>query len=238
MSSNPSPSPPHELHYAPRPPLHQRWAWRISVLCGGIALALVLYSWSPVIIRHYRLIYWQGKCLNATAAPNQIVFQSPYPGALTSTRSVFPAWNQFLPTFSPIFRASADGTLFLHRLRRPDKTERLVGIDLLMHRSTDTFGFDAEPSIFSTGGMFTSPSYLKNNNLLPLIDVNNKSTLRIYAAQPDDADDSHFTFIIEADKKKYTYDGYLNSDDSILIQARRNPTTVESSNIPATNPGP
>jgi hypothetical protein len=221
---SPPPLPPHELHYAPGPPKHHRWLWRISTLCGCIALALVLYSWSPLAVRHFRLIYWQKKCLQATASAGQIVFQFNDPSAKTSTQFVLPEWNLFLSAFSPIFRASTDGTIFLHRLKRPDGTERLVGVDLRMIHATDTLWFDADPSVFSTGGMFSSPAYAKMNSPTLLMDVRDYPTFRIYAGQLDPTDDSHFTFTLEADHKKYTFDGYLKSDDSILIERRPDAT--------------
>ncbi len=97
-----------------------------------------------------------------------------------------------------------------------------------MHRDPDTFGFDAVPNVFSTGGIFTSPTPLTPNHLVPLIDVRNDATLKIYSAQPDDADETHFTLVIESDNKRYTYDGYLNADDSIRIMPRPNPATIPS----------
>ncbi len=230
MPSDPPPSPPHELHYAPRPPLHQRWAWRISVLCGFIALGLVLYSWSPVLIRHYRLLYWQRQCLDAAAPPDQIINQINDPSTTKPVPFVFQQWINFSAAYGPISGgASLNGTIFLHRMRRPDKVERLVAVDLYVFKMDSFQIMTPYAGVYSIGGLLSSPQ-----RLTPLSSQGFSSGLfrnhiqRIYAGQLDPTDESHFTYVMEIDNKKTTYDGYLKSDDSVVIEPRSEPATSPS----------
>ena len=59
-----------------------------------------------------------------------------------------------------------------------------------------------------------------NEDIFSKLPADTRSNINAHAGQSDTADDSHFTFVIDCDGKSTTYDGWLQKDDSVIIEPR------------------
>jgi len=189
------------LNYAPRPPKsHRRLRrfYQFIVICSLIAAA---YFWGPGAWRWAKFIYWQYQASRYLEPPTHIAFEATNMGPLTADKPL-----GFLP-----------GTFFVHKLRRPDGTWRIVTMNAL-----DVVG---PPDARLPGAAY----YL----ILPIgLRLNSKMELQFsslphaskdckyFAGQPDPIDLSHFTFVYEADGKKYIVDCWLKNDDRLVVSPR------------------
>ena len=125
-------------------------------------------------------------------------------------------------------------TVFMHgRRATPGGPERLVRTGLSIHRTgrparlpggipTTASQLVAEPYSLATAGRTLRPlppSHVAVAGIaaVPLGD------LRLYAGQPDPADESHFTIDYETPDGRGTIDGWLMPDDTVKLEVRDGP---------------
>jgi len=185
------------------------------------------------------LLYHQRGCLNYTAPPDQVVFDSDParvvklandPNFVISGGRAFRrspedwlALSRELPSgFSP-----PAALLFMHELRAPGCAPRLVVIE--------QGGNSANPEYFLVPGGFDhrvlEPAGIQhalndvtgpcsgNTPLAP----SSRSAFRIYAGQPDPADPSHFTIRFTADGVTRVVNGHLKADGSLDMRGLYGP---------------
>jgi hypothetical protein len=113
--------------------------------------------------------------------------------------------------------------VFLHHLRVPGHHERLVSVIVAQSLSI-TPGYECNllayaqiPANLRPGAqpMFCSSSTASGERKLSAV-----QSLRLFAGQPDVADESHFTIRYEIDGKSNTIDGWMMPDDSIRLEPR------------------
>jgi hypothetical protein len=241
--------PPPQLHYAPASPGFSRLHRRLLYLTTAAVLIASSYFWLPVLKLRAQLLYWQHRCMTYTAGPDAVVYddlreaKSPVPQSVSGV--VPQPWARFYALHSPPgFRSKA--TLFLHRRVRPDGAERLVAVDLFLVPSSPQSIAAAAVRVFEPGSLTrvprtsSSPNPSANFSLIGgahtvtsdvfyTPTVQPKATppmsLRFFAGQPDPADPSHFTIDYEDPAGRHTLDGWLQNDDTVLLQPRRPPTT-------------
>lgn len=238
------PPPPPQLHYAPAPPRYAHLRRRLLYLTTAAVLIASSYFWFPVLKLRAQLLYWQHRCMTYTATPGAVVYddlreaQSPVPQPVSGV--VPQPWARFYALHSPPgFRSKA--TLFLHRRVRPDGTERLVAVDLFLVPSSPQSIAAAAVRVFEPGSLARLPrassanfslisgAHTVTSDVLYTPTVQPSATppmsLRFFAGQPDPTDPSHFTIDYEDPTGRHTLDGWLQNDDTILLQPRHPPTT-------------
>jgi hypothetical protein len=164
---------------------------------------------------HARLLYYQGRCLNHVEAPSRIVFSG---AALTAKSDA--DWERFYNAFSP--PGGRHGAIvFVHELRRTDGSARLVAIEADIQRGFTSGALEPVPvrfdsTVIEPGGVLGRPQLRSNGSWLSPLDI----TVRLHAGQPDPADPSHFTIAFDYDNRSGTIDGWLQGDDTILLELR------------------
>ena len=219
---------------------HRRRRTRRWLILSAIAATLLTsFVWAPPLWRHAQLLYWQRQCLNYTAPPDQVVYESDPTAAaklLASSKAcrtdasgaaylVPEAWESFYSLLSPPGGRS-QGTVFLHRLRRPDGVERLLAVDLIDADNPSMF----HASIFQPGTAITRPRQVGNvmtmgmaiggGDAFVFAATRPSKWRRVYAGRGDPADASHFTFVWESPFRRFMFDGWLLNDDRFVLETR------------------
>jgi len=208
---------PPPLHYAALPPWYRR-KWFYRIITGLAVLPLVCASvlWAPAAVRHFRLIYWQSRCMQYTPAPGQVVNVYSNSG----DNDVPIAWSRLYSMLSPPGLRSR-GTLYLGWLKRPDGARRLVAIDTVtwsVSGQTHHIGLLCRV-IVPAGPM--RPARLRpglNQPRFVIIDLGPDSQVRFGVRDPQDP--THLTIEYWHDGRHYFIDGWLRNDDSVLLELR------------------
>ena len=142
-----------------------------------------------------------------------------------------PAWEQMrrwasMETQAPPERDGA--TVLSHRRKSPHGEERLMLLELVSFAAQ---GVDGQRSVIlygrsiATGTLGRSwhyaylppPSRLRDKIAIRL---NSDDRLKVYSAQADAADESHFTVRLELSGREHVLDGHLRDDDHIELVPR------------------
>jgi hypothetical protein len=243
---------PHNLDYAPRPPLVQRRKFRriIWILCFlFLFAAAALYA--PQTWHRIQLLYWQRQCMNYTAPHDQIVFdndpthtikfQTLSPSAWKPPVPAMhspPAWQRFCSLYFPSGLKSS-GSAFLHLRQNSRGEKRLVAVNISLANIPHSM-IEWNSHVIKPGSIWETPqeSPLRTAGILcsswvtvfGYHDNKDSSTLilpfhvTVFAGIPDSNDPSHFTFYYDTNNERKIIDGYLRDDDDVLLEERR-PTT-------------
>jgi hypothetical protein len=209
-----------QLDYAHEPAaLRRRFVWRRRVVSAAILLVVVLASvkWVGPAWRHARLVYWQGKCL-AYEAGDKLVVAGGIGGDCAGP------WREFYNLFSPPGR-KALGTVFLHELRKPDGTRRLVAVEAeafmgLGNNPDSEVTLDYHVIVPATP--WRRAQLVTNANLRPSFhyEGGEGQYFDIHPGRVDRGDPSHFTFDVTWRARTVTLDGWLRDDDTVLLEPR------------------
>jgi hypothetical protein len=188
---------------------------RAILFLGIVAAVLVLIPTGLVWIRY---LYWQQRCLNYTAPPDQLVFHSTG-GRQGEIYSLCVPEEQFW------YNGGDDGGgfpacgIFVHAMRRPDGTKCLVELNL---GTPEVSGSISELLHNLYYGVWTvSPiARLAHLGLADFPTINGVDKWKIYAGQPDPSNPSHFTFDFESNARRHTCDAWLNNSNQLVLSVR------------------
>ena len=209
----------HHLDYAKSPAWHRRKSARRAIAAGILALILLAaLKFARPAWDHVRLLHYQSRCLKHVRPAGDVVFDTG-----SQSDYVSHEWDRFYALFSPP-GIRHDATIFVHELHRSDGTKRLVAITrarpLLTSFRDPPIKFDVD--VIKPGTLWSRPSLCHDQTWLspflrPFID---DPRVTIFAGQPDPANPAHFTIDYQSDGKNGTIDGWLQSDDTILLEPR------------------
>jgi hypothetical protein len=210
----------HPLDYAKAPPWRRRTSVRRAIAAGVLALILLAaLKFARPAWDHARLLHYQGRCLKHVLPPDRVVLDQT-----NQHRFVSPDWDRFYELFSPPGKFY-QATVFAHEMHRPGSDSRLVVVDVA---PTALIGpppaFQCDIKVIQPGGLWSRPKLLRDYSLTPKATtprpVSPQPRFRIYAGQPDATNPAHFTIDYQCDGKSGTIDGWLQSDDTILLEPR------------------
>jgi hypothetical protein len=213
-------SPP-QLDYAPQPAWHRRKSAHRIILAAVLLLGLLAsLKWAAPAWNHARLLYYQRRCLSHLDPSNKILYDSKAPPASANLSD----WQNFYALFSPPGGRSGV-MLFVHELRHKDGTPRLVAIEASNHPQTIPAEFNAATQTFEyttiqPAGLFKYAKLSFNDSWKSTLKLQDGAPLQINAGQPDPADPSHFTLQYHYANRRGIIDGWLNEDDTILLEPR------------------
>jgi hypothetical protein len=193
----------------------------------AVILTVVVASavfWGPLALRWAEFLSWQRQCLNYSDSPDHVVCElvADTHGVRTASAQI-PAYQNFrnFGTATAGWRGKTHPCLLLER-QRPDGAKRLIAIDIYADGwpGPPTFSLDMwEP----TWGM--SPRLVHNTSMSGLLDFQRivfpeQEHLRIFAAQPDPTDPTHFTFDYELNETHHAVDVWLSNADQLTLSER------------------
>jgi hypothetical protein len=206
------------LNYARKPPPASRiMLWLYRVIFIGAMLAVLVF-WGPGLWRWGNFLYWQHRCMIYRQSPAHLVLE-------TSNCNIL--YSEFCPPLNSMQRylddrTADDGTVFLHEMQTPSGERRLV---LLSISSFSQLAYDANMLRleYREWSAAVNPQLLKSDEATfaglesPFI---SKRHWKFFAAQPDTADPSHFTFDYDLDGARHTCDAWLKDDGQLIVSQR------------------
>jgi hypothetical protein len=208
------PPPPSQINYAPSVPRARRLVRRYWLRTALLVLLASAYWWAPPAWRRVQLVYWYDRCL-AHQPPLGTVVQNDGPPSANNTAYVPDAWRRFYTLLSPPGFQS-NGTVFLGGRRTPTGRKVLVAVDLAeafrasAANTGDTQVFHVRA--FEHGGLPSGPKQFLDAqpsvSLLPVV--------RFLAGQPDPADPTHFTIMLDVTGGTAVIDGWVREDRVVL----------------------
>lgn len=206
-----------QLDYAPLPAWPQRrTVRRWLTLALMLVVGLLAAKWAPVAWNHVRLIHYQSKCLEWAAPTDRLLYHQPQVGAPA------PEWSHFYRLLSPPGGKPA-ATIFAHEFRHKDGSPRLIVVEVPLTASNNC-NYEIDLRVIRPGGIWTRPQLLWQDTWLSAWYFGPRNapdgTLRLYAGQPDPADRSHFTIRYAYRDQEGTLDGWLQANDTILLEPR------------------
>jgi hypothetical protein len=199
---------------------------------GGLVLLALIALWQgPSLWHDVRERYWRQQCWNYAAPVGRVVYDEDPLRAAPLVREGG-AMVQLDPELPAAFIANDPDcwTTFTdlnrYALSRP-------GAVVFLHGRATHSG-DSRLICLVFGGWnhrrweFVAHVYRRNgySSYLTGVDVPlepGATPLRLFAGQPDAADESHFTFTYEANGQKGTIDGWLQAGDVVKLQLRDGP---------------
>jgi hypothetical protein len=210
------------LDYAKAPPWRNRKSVRRATLALFLAIILLAaLKFARPAWNHARLLHYQSRCLKHALPADRVVFDNN-----AQSNFISPDWDRFYTIFSPP-GGKRDATLLVHELHRPDAPPRLVVLELFggadfVDSMPPPYAFDI--TVIDPAGLWSRPKLVSNRFWLSPFRMplppSPQSPLRIYAGQLDPANPAHFTIDYEYRGKTGTIDGWLQSDDTILLEPR------------------
>lgn len=236
IATEPAASSREALDYAPRPRAHRhRWLRRMVLAGMLIALLLISARWGRSAWTRAAFLYHQRACMNYTAPPDQVVFDSNparvaalvkdpnfviYRGC--AFRRLPSGWQAITAAFA---RPSPHAIVFLHERHVAAGSLSLVSLERTAAADESALfvdGYDVDPIVLQPATLnqplrgISGPS----GDLDVLDGWGPHTDIRIYAGQPDPADASHFTIRFEMGGAIHTVDGYLNVGGRVTMKWR------------------
>lgn len=209
-----------QLDYAQTPRLSSRKAFRRGLLAMGL-LAIVICGWVmlPRYWRNARDAMHHRQWMRYTRPPTAIAFEPPGEKAKTlftpGSGYVMRPGGVFHQLNIPGFPSDA---LFLHARRRPDGQQRVVWVTIGYASTANGIRLQLESDVLIPGTTL-NPGRRVSATSGPLLADSNGNAPRIYAGQPDPADESHFTMQFEfPDGRSGTIYGRLTHRDTVDLQ--------------------
>ena len=200
--------------------------WRLILLCAvPLITAFLAWQYGPDAWLRIKFLYWQHQWATCIMPRETVIFDTQSQGPVYRD----PLTGEFIAdmvgyyppcrrTFPVLPGTPPSGTIFLHKLKSPAGSERIVCIDVT--------GFDVvyqdrrsrrirlhltsyQPRRYPTGVSGGSSGWV--------IDCRPIDRLRFFAGQPDPKDPAHFTFRYEHNGITGTFDCYLQKDGSIRL---------------------
>ena len=198
----------------------------------------MLFAWQrgPALLSRVRLLHWQRQCCAFSEAPGTVAYEEqrltldPEPAGgsdeilhLASTH--FPVGRTPGPMARLLRGTRGSFTVFLHA-RSAGGARRLVVVTVL-GRTIDPQVFHSPGGALCVAHVYSLASFRQDVTTrstrhfalypLPLTPL---GKLKLYAAQPDASDESHFTIDYETHERRGTIDGWLMPDDTVKLELR------------------
>lgn len=206
-----------QLDYAPTPAWPRRRAVRRYVTIALVLVAALLaVKWVPFAWNHIRLVHHQARCLEWSAPADQLLYQQHQVGA------PWPDWSKFYSLLSPPGGKPA-ATLFAHEMRQKDGSPRLVVVEVPLTPSTPC-NQEIDAHVIRPGGTWRRPQLLWQSTWFSpwyIVTRKDSRSLRLYAGQSDPVDPTHFTIRFAYLDHEGILDGWLQANDTILLEPRR-----------------
>lgn len=212
----PAPAP-HDLAYAPPPPVHRRtWVRRVLAIATSLLTVAILASLAPYAVHRARLVYLQRQAMAYVPPPGTIVYED---GAATSAQPH--AWRTMLGRID-VSRSSSLATPFAGAVRSPAGHVRFVGIELYRTGYAPLFiaGRVVEP-----GTLLSPPRTVAYTTGNACVAYRTPEHVRVYAGRVDPNDPSHFSIAFEIEGKRGWVDMWLTDDDQVVFARREAPST-------------
>jgi hypothetical protein len=215
-----------ELVYSPPLPWRRRRRVRwLATLALGALIASTGPLWVPPLAGRTLMLYWQQRCLGEHVSNSTVVHEHAASEVVSGGVKRVPAhWEKLYDRISPPGLWS-DGTVFLHELRSPRGTRRLVAVDVHGPPAGQARGERDLLALYyhtlEPGTVIRPPRLLQTAGYSLVIDAN-RGAYRIFAGIRDKNDPSHFTFDVEAAGRRTVWDGWLRDDDTVDLEERGN----------------
>ena len=214
------------------------------IICITLIAAIVIAAWSfPHLFQKWTLLSLQNRCLNYTAPPDRIAFDTR---ALSQYARSDPDYHMvnrpemsfvgYAPKLCYQFQFMRSGSYivpdafpaFLHRRKSPAGNERLVQVMIRARTSKVIIGSTSiflNSDVIQPGSILSPPIDCKWVSTASTLILTNKQTwprdFVMDSGQPDPADASHFTIRFSLDGSPQIVDGWLKDDDSVTLELRR-----------------
>jgi hypothetical protein len=202
------------LDYGVPPLSHRRLYRRIFKAILFIGLIAAAITLGPTAWKWGQYVYWQERCLNYQAPPNQIIFStaSPPTAGTWSGTTCLPAAN-----FASVGSGGGSGIdIFVHEMRRPDGMRCLVQVEAHPFPGNILDGFD--PGLeYYVWTLPTWPVARLVQHGYTFETIFSGTPWQIYAGQLDPNNPSHFTFDCTHYGHRYTCDAWLNNSDQLTV---------------------
>lgn len=207
---------PLQLEYALEPSWRKGKRARRAIITGILLLGVVAsVKWVGPAWTHGRVLYYQHQCLKHSELPSNIVYDDDEKRPL---KVIAKDWEQFYAAFSPP-GGRFNATVFLGELRRNDGTARLVSIDVRPITELDLMVHQFDVHVIKPAS-FWKPAELRSNTSWRVPYLAELSMDRIHAGQRDNARADHFTITSEGPHGSVIIDGWLQNNDTVLLEAR------------------
>jgi hypothetical protein len=216
--TDPAPTSPIEIEYAPPERSLVRRLRRRAVPVLLLLTALSAYWWLPPAWFRAQVLYWQSRCADYEAPADAIVASQSRgkDGFAVRSGTVPKEWTRFYNLMSPPGLLS-HGTAFLHMLRRPGGQRVMVAVDFFDRGYTGGLANrQLHVRVFKPGEGARLPTQVQDKVFLhPVADE-----YRVYAGKLDPHDPTHFTIRLDSGTDELVFDGWVR-EDSVTIQERR-----------------
>ncbi len=239
-----------QIDYAAATKSHrQRWIRRS--IEAGLLIALLATSpgWWPRVKSRAELLLLQRRCMNYSAPPDRVVFDTEPAGlqlppgyqvvaALPKGKSrlLFDA-----PDATRLISVEPWQTIvFMHSRSEHSANQRLVVVT-----ASPIFQDEPDPAAMRIDADLYQPATITHGLITPVAQLSQTyrrvgRVKRVFAGQPDPSDSSHFTFVVETLDKTLHYDGWL-INDTVKLEPREGyppPPDAASTTLPApSSPG-
>lgn len=211
------------------------------LLLVGAMLALASWKWGRDTWNRGMLLYHQRGCMRYVAPAEQVVFDSdPARVALLAKDANFSVmggcafrkapgdWTALSAgTSAPLAGTGPAALLFLHERKNKSGVSRLVAVERTAAAGESAYflnGYDVMPHILIPVGWKGALKEISFGYPIDVVDsVGPHTDIRIYAGQPDPADESHFTIRYERKGKVNVVDGYLDDRSGVTMTRRPEP---------------
>ena len=219
------------IPYAPPLPWHRRRRTQtIIVRLVIIAAILCGTGWLFRFAQQLQFLGQQRQWMNYTLPADKIVLAQGTPDAIQLLKmpGYFPLAGGASARRAPEWSCKRSDLShpFIHALHAAGHAQRLVSIVAEPNynqgdgRKLALFAYTEIPAGFEPGAQPQDACTVYNigagHLLLPI-----QNSLRLFAGQPDPADESHFTLRAEIDGKPILIDGYLMSNDTVKLEPRK-----------------
>jgi hypothetical protein len=228
-----------QLEYAAAPSKKRRWTRRIVLILLVIVATPLLIYWgrSAIAVLHARRLLHACGQYSPPAMPvytedpaEQAQFKNTYTALFNRVRYAYytpQEWKDFNAATGGT-QINGWGTLFLHELRTPSGTRRLVGVDFTGSSRGWIAGQPLPIHIVLAARVYDWPWAMAMPKVRTVWSggmelPHREGVLRVLPGQIDPADPSHFTIPYTVDGQAGTIDGWLKDDDKILLEPRRTP---------------
>ncbi len=220
------------LPYHPRPSTQARTRRRAVILAIALLTSAAGIYLCPALWPTIRLLRWQYRCDNYHLPADRVVLKVDSPNAKGQGDQRAKEWRNMCRGG----RATGDGTTataFLHGRTTPRGTKRIVEIECRSPAHVDEdYGYAfLEAFLVRPGTIIRNPVFIMNAAERNIRCFPFGRTLRVFSGQDDNVDPSHFSFQIEIDGVPEMIDGWLNDNDTILLEQRTGPVARKGSGL-------
>jgi hypothetical protein len=235
------------LSYAPAEPICRRK----RIIRGAIAFCVVFFlgfaGWKfyPELMRRFSMLYYQRRVMNTQTPLAEAYSFIPTPldknggpqstflsGGGASMIGADDDWTHFRDACqSPV--PPMDCPIYIHTISDRHGNASIIAVQIV-----SSFGGADSPrltvDVIKPGTLFEYPSVAPVVARPFQFDNNSEGsaypqfTFKIFTGQPDPADPSHFTIDYDLNGQRHTLDGYINEQDVLTMEKRKESSTNPS----------